>query len=76
MSLASLETKLDNAFVLWLLSADHSKPISLGLLQQQGNAIVKVTGEVALMLASSGLVVSLEPLGGSPNGQPTGAVLN
>ena len=74
-SLASLETKPDNAFELWLLPADQSKPISLGLLPQQGNAIVKVTGEVALMLASSGLAVSLEPLGGSPTGQPTGAVL-
>ena len=74
-SLASLETKPDNAFELWLLPADKSTPISLGLLPQQGNAVVKVTDEVALLLASSGLAVSLEPLGGSPTGQPTGAVL-
>ena len=74
-SLASLEIKPDNAFELWLLPADKSTPISLGLLPQQGNAVVKVTDEVALLLASSGLAVSLEPLGGSPTGQPTGAVL-
>ena len=37
--------------------------------------IKKVAKEAALMLASSGLAVSLEPLGGSPTGQPTGAVL-
>ena len=73
--MASLEARPDNAFELWLLPADKSKPISLGLLPQQGNAVVKVTDEVALLLASSGLAVSLEPLGGSPTGQPTGAVL-
>ncbi len=35
ISLASLQTKPENAFELWLLPADKSKPISLGLLPQK-----------------------------------------
>lgn len=75
ISLASLELKPDNAFELWLLPADKSKPISLGLLPQQGNSTVKVPVEVIPLMASGVLAVSLEPVGGSPTGQPTGAVL-
>lgn len=75
ISLASLEIKPDNAFELWLLPADKSKPISLGLLPQQGNTTVKVPANIAPLLAAGLLAVSLEPIGGSPTGQPTGAVL-
>ena len=75
ISLASLELKPDNAFELWLLPADKSKPISLGLLPQQGSATVKVPVNVIPLIAAGALAVSLEPLGGSPTGQPTGAVL-
>ena len=75
ISLASLELKPDNAFELWLLPADKSKPLSLGLLPQQGSATVKVPINVIPLMASGALAVSLEPLGGSPTGQPTGAVL-
>lgn len=63
------------SFELWVLPADKSKPISLGLLPKQGNSIVTVAENVATLLANSGLAVSLEPQGGSPTGQPTGAVL-
>ena len=75
ISLASLELKPNNAFELWLLPADKSNPISLGLLPQQGSATVKVPVNVIALLATGGLAVSLEPLGGSPTGLPTGAVL-
>ena len=75
ISLASLELKPDNAFELWLLPADKSKPISLGLLPQLGNAIVKVPVNAIALMASGVLAVSLEPIGGSTTGQPTGAVL-
>ncbi len=73
--LASLQTKSDNAFELWLLPADKSKPISLGLLPQQGSNVFKVPVEVIPLMATGLLAVSLEPVGGSPTGQPTGAVL-
>ena len=74
-SLASLELKPDNTFELWLLPADKSKPISLGLLPQTGSSTLKVPAHVIALLASGALAVSLEPVGGSPTGQPTGAVL-
>ena len=74
-SLASLDLKPDNAFELWLLPADKSKPISLGLLPQTGSNVLKVPAELVALLASGALAVSLEPVGGSPTGQPTGAVL-
>ena len=75
ISLATLETKPDNAFELWLLPADKSKPISLGLLPQKGATTLKVPVEVVPLMDSGALAVSLEPIGGSPTGQPTGAVL-
>ena len=75
IALASLELKADNAFELWLLPADKSKPISLGLLPQQGNNVFKVPKDVIPLMATGLLAVSLEPVGGSPTGQPTGAVL-
>lgn len=75
ITLASLELKPDNAFELWLLPADKSKPISLGLLPQQGSSVFKVPAELIPQMAAGLLAVSLEPVGGSPTGQPTGAVL-
>lgn len=75
IALASLQIKADNAFELWLLPADKSKPISLGLLPQKGNSVFKVPVEVIPLMATGLLAVSLEPVGGSPTGQPTGAVL-
>lgn len=74
-ALASLQIKSDNAFELWLVPADKSKPISLGLLPQQGSSVFKVPVELIPQMATGLLAVSLEPVGGSPTGQPTGAVL-
>lgn len=74
-ALTSLQIKPDNAFELWLLPADKSKPISLGLLPQQGSSVFKVPEELIPQMATGLLAVSLEPVGGSPTGQPTGAVL-
>ncbi|PPD12456.1 MAG: hypothetical protein CTY27_06540 [Methylotenera sp.] len=75
IALSGLELKANNAFELWLLPADKSKPISLGLLPQQGNNVFKVPVEVIPLMSTGLLAVSLEPVGGSPTGQPTGAVL-
>ena len=75
LALSGLQIKPDNAFELWLLPADKSKPISLGLLPQQGSTVFKVPEDLIAQLATGLLAVSLEPVGGSPTGQPTGAVL-
>lgn len=74
-TLPSLKQVSDKSFELWVLPPDKSAPISIGLLPQQGNQQVIVSEKIAALLAQSGLAVSLEPVGGSPTGQPTGAVL-
>lgn len=65
----------DKSFELWVLPADKSAPVSLGLMPLQGTQTLQVAGNIAPLLKSGGLAVSLEPSGGSPTGQPTGAVL-
>lgn len=72
---ASLKQANANSFELWLLPPDKAAPISLGTLPQQGKQQVVVSDNIANLLLLSGLAVSLEPIGGSPTGQPTGAVL-
>lgn len=74
-TLASLKQANDKSFELWILPPDKSAPVSLGVLPQHGNQQVVVTAKTAALLIQSGLAVSLEPVGGSPTGKPTGAVL-
>ena len=63
------------SFELWVLPADKSAPISLGLMPLAGTETLRVAGDITSLLKHGGLAVSLEPAGGSPTGQPTGAVL-
>ena len=73
-ALNTLKAQPENALQLWMIPNGH-KPISLGLLPQQGQKTLVVLETLAAELVQSGLAVSLEPIGGSPTGQPTGAVL-
>lgn len=60
---------------LWLIPAD-GVPRSLGLLSADGNARVMIAAQLKPDFAKDGtLAVSLEPLGGSPTGAPTGPVI-
>lgn len=74
-TLASLKQVSDKSFELWLLPIDKSAPVSLGLMPHQGNQQLVVTTKTAALLLQGGLAVTLEPVGGSPNGIPTGAVV-
>nr|MBA3696568.1 anti-sigma factor [Methylotenera sp.] len=74
-ALASLKPQASKSFELWILPPDKSAPISLGVLPQQGNQQVVVSEKTATLLADGGLAVTLEPVGGSPTGGPTGAVV-
>jgi len=56
---------------LWLIT--DAGPVSLGLLPSTGEGKLKLPTNVAG--AQLTLAVSLEPVGGSPTGQPTGPVL-
>ena len=61
---------------LWLIPAGGA-PISLGLLDQQGESRSTLRPPAqARLRPGDTLAVSLEPPGGSPTGQPTGPVVS
>lgn len=68
-------------FELWLLPAANQKktfkaPISVGLIKAGAKTeIVLNSNLLSAIQQAGGLAVSLEPLGGSPTGLPTGPVL-
>jgi len=57
---------------LWALAPGTTKPISLGVLPASGAPVVVAANLPRDQLQ---LLVSVEPTGGSPSGQPTGPVL-
>lgn len=60
----------DQDYELWMVAADGRPPVSLGLLPKQGK--LTLPRNVLLdQVKVAALAVSLEPLGGSPNGQPS-----
>jgi anti-sigma-K factor RskA len=66
---AQLAVPADKDLELWQLPEGATRPQSLGVLPASGETL-----EVSLALNTQ-LLVSLEPKGGSPTGQPTGPVL-
>jgi anti-sigma-K factor RskA len=62
------------ALELWLIAGDNP-PVSLGVLPGTPEVTLAVAPDLAAALARGLLAVSDEPEGGSPTGQPTGAVL-
>ena len=67
---------LGRVFELWVLPAAGA-PRSLGVLPVQGQTVDHSLGDELRVSfeTASGLAVSVEPLGGSPTGVPTGAVV-
>ncbi len=65
-------TDAQHSLQLWRIGADK-KPVSLGLLNP--GVSTRIDLEKLSTLYGTTLAVSLEPAGGSPTGQPTGAVL-
>ncbi len=69
--LTSVQVAAGRDLQLWALPEGAKAPISLGVLPAIGrNVAVRLT-----LAAPVQLLVSLEPTGGSPTGQPTGPVL-
>jgi anti-sigma-K factor RskA len=65
----------DRSTELWLIPP-NAKPIPLGIFPPDRPATMTLAPEIlAQMKTQAVLAVSLEPLGGSPTGQPTGPVL-
>lgn len=60
---------------LWVIAGD-GVPHSLGLLHEAGATMLSITADNrARLTAGAVLAVSLEPVGGSPTGLPTGPVV-
>jgi anti-sigma-K factor RskA len=66
---APISVPAGNDLELWALPQGETKPRSLGVLPPSGRQLV------AELAPNTRLLVSLEPKGGSPTGQPTGPVL-
>ncbi len=70
-------TAVEQAFELWMLPQSGA-PQSMGLLPVGGGTVSRSLPPslLALLRHAKGLAVSVEPPGGSPTGQPTGAVIH
>ena len=66
---ASISVPTDKDLELWALAQGETRPRSLGVLPPSGGQ------RIAQLAPNTQLLVSLEPKGGSPTGQPTGPVL-
>jgi anti-sigma-K factor RskA len=66
--------KLGNhSLELWVITADG--PVALGVLPVSGTAVLTMPANLGSGGDTMTLAVSLEPVGGSPTGKPTGPVL-
>ena len=76
-ALPALPQDAEHAYELWALSPQAGgAPVSLGLMPQTGSRELRLTDAQRAALANATQVaVSLEPVGGSPTGAPTGPVL-
>ena len=59
---------------LWAI-VDGGKPVPLGVFRIVGTNVVADARSNAMMKAGTMLAISLEPVGGSPTGKPTGPVV-
>jgi anti-sigma-K factor RskA len=64
------------SYELWILPKRGGNAVSLGLLPRSGELARVLTPQQRLqLLGAANLAVSIEPLTGSPTGQPTGPVV-
>lgn len=66
----------DRVFELWMLPADGSNPVSLGVIAAATPGELSLDErQAAILRGTKALAISVEPPGGSPTGVPTGDVL-
>src|SRR5579875_682352 len=70
-SAAPLSVAPDRSLELWELPAGETRPRSLGVLPSRGTYRVRAPAAAP----KTQLMISLEPRGGSPTGEPTGPVV-
>lgn len=76
-ALPALSRDADHAYELWALPTQAGgPPVSLGVMPQTGTGALRLNdAQRAALAAARQVAVSLEPVGGSPTGAPTGPVL-
>jgi anti-sigma-K factor RskA len=75
-ALHHVQSSAQLAYELWALPGDGKTPVSLGLMPRSGSIERAMSpSQRTALLNSQRLAVSLEPVGGSPTGSPTGPVL-
>lgn len=67
---SQLVAKTDKDYELWMILKDQDAPISLGLLPKTGSITLSKNSRFKASNVAL-LAVSLEPIGGSPNGSPS-----
>ena len=60
---------------LWLIAEGARAPVSLGVLENEGQTRIRVADNLMPALRDGTLAISDEPPGGSPTGAPTGTVV-
>jgi anti-sigma-K factor RskA len=74
-SATALAAARGTSFEVWVLPAGGGAPRSLGVLEQLDGELRLAAERAALLGAGAKLAISLEPVGGSPTGAPTGPVV-
>jgi anti-sigma-K factor RskA len=72
-AVASSAVPSDHAFELWAIAPGATKPQALGVIPPDGRLVLGALPEGVRNGAT--LAISIEPVGGSPTGQPTGPVV-
>jgi anti-sigma-K factor RskA len=72
------ERLADKSYQLWIATQPGSAPQSLGVIEQQDAFTIRATLAAydPTVINNATFGISLEPLGGSPTGQPTGPVIH
>jgi anti-sigma-K factor RskA len=75
-TVGSVALASDKSYELWILPGGGRNPLSLGVLPRAGQLQRHLSDRQRALLAGAAQVaVSIEPLGGSPTGLPTGPVV-
>jgi anti-sigma-K factor RskA len=75
-ALGPITLSATKSYELWILPSAGGNPVSLGLMPRYGKLERRLTpAQRTLLAAARQIAVSVEPLGGSPTGVPTGPVV-
>lgn len=75
-ALGPITLNATKSYELWILPSAGGNPVSLGLMPRYGKLERRLTpAQRTLLAAARQIAVSVEPLGGSPTGVPTGPVV-